>query len=281
MGCQICMNACPKQAITTHKQPRLPGEGVRRAVVDIDEAQCNFCGICDISCPYGAIEVMQGGRGSDSLLVVAKESYPELVRDIAADTRRCEKKCVECESVCPLGLIKVSKVGFDGKPVGDVSVLSVLGQKRVQVRVDIQREFCPTCRLCEFSCDWGVLRVRKIFEGRLLVDVGKCLVGCRDCVDVCPITGTLTIGEDGKVVVNEQICTFCGACVNVCPNPEALRVERTRVLHTPVRSGTWNKALERLTSPEDAVKEFKASAAQTRRELVDTRLKVEARKKNE
>jgi len=114
-----------------------------------------------------------------------------------------------------------------------------------------------------------------------LVDVGKCLAGCRDCVDVCPITGTLTLGEGGRVVVNEQTCTFCGACVNVCPNPKALRVERTRVLHTPVRSGTWNKTLERLTSSGDAVKEFKASAAQTRRELVENRLRVETLKKNE
>ena len=281
MGCQICMNACPKQAITIHKQPVPQGEAVKHAVVDIDEARCNFCGICDITCPFGAIKVLQNGRGSDALLVLAKESYPELVRDIVVDTRRCEKKCVECESVCPLGLIKVSKTGFDGKPVGDVSSLSALGQKRVQVKVDIQREFCPTCRLCEFSCDSNALHVRKIFEGHILVDVGKCLVGCRACVDVCPITGTLTIGEEGRVVVNDQTCTFCGACVNVCPNPEALKVERTRVLHTVVRSGTWNKALERLTSPRDAVKEFKANAAQTRRVLVDTRLKVEAKKKNE
>lgn len=281
MGCQICMNACPKQAITTQKQPILPGERVRKARVDVDGAKCNFCGICDVTCPYGAIEVAQDGRGSDALLVLAKESYPQLVRDIVVDTRRCEKKCVECETVCPLGLIRVSKAGFDGKPVVDVSSLSALGQKRVQVRVDIQREFCPTCRLCEFKCDWGALKVRKIFEGRLFVDVGKCLAGCRDCVDVCPITGTLTLDDEGRVVVNEQTCTFCGACVNVCPNPKALRVERTRVLHTPVRSGTWNKTLERLTSSGDAVKEFKASAAQTRRELVENRLRVETLKKNE
>jgi len=281
VGCQICMNACPKQAITTQKQPRLLDGRVEKAKVYIDETRCNFCGICDITCPYGAIKVIQGGNSADALLVLAKESYPRIVRDIEVNTRRCDKQCVECETVCPLRLIKVSKIGYDGKAVEDVSVLSPLGQKRVQVRVDIEKEFCPTCRLCEFRCGFGAMRVRKIFEGRLLVSGEKCPRGCRDCVDVCPIIGTLTLNDSGKVVANEQSCTFCGACKNVCPTPEALRVYRSRVHHVPIRSGTWNKALERLTSPEDAVKEFKAYATQIRRRLVENRLKVEAKKKND
>ncbi|MDR0493793.1 MAG: 4Fe-4S dicluster domain-containing protein [Nitrososphaerota archaeon] len=281
VGCQICMNACPKQVITVQIQPRVFGEAVKKVKVDIDGLKCNFCGVCDITCPYGAIKVFQNGNSSEVLLVLAKDSYPQIMRDIGVDTRKCDKACVKCESVCPLKLIKISKVGYDGKPVEDISVLSPLGQKRVQVTLDIQKEFCPTCRLCEFSCALGAVKVKKIFEGHLLVDQEKCLVGCRDCVDVCPITGTLVFDDNGKVVANEQSCTFCGACKNVCPNPEALTVQRTKVQHTPVHSGAWNKTLERLTSPQDAMKEFKAHAAQARRTLVKNRLEFEARKKNE
>jgi 4Fe-4S ferredoxin len=276
-GCQICMQACPKQAITIQKQPKLQGEAAKKVKVDIDLAKCNFCGVCDVTCPYGAVKVTQ--NGNSDLNVLAKDSYPQLIRDIAVDTRRCDKECTACETACPLKLIKISKVGYDGKPVEDLSTLSPLGRKRVQVTVDIQKEYCPTCRVCEFKCSPGAIRVKKIFEGSLAVNQEKCPQGCRDCVDVCPITGTLTVDENGKVTADEQTCTFCGACKNVCPKPEALVVHRTKVQHTPVHSGAWNKALERITSPEDAVKEFKAQAAQARRELVAHRFEVEEMKK--
>jgi hypothetical protein len=56
---------------------------------------------------------------------------------------------------------------------------------------------------------------------------------------------------------------------------EALTLKRTKINHTPIHSGTWNKALERITSPVDAVKELKATAAQKRRDLVARRFVAE------
>jgi len=276
-GCQICTLACPRQAITTQKQPKQNGEPTKKVKVDIDLEKCNFCGICDVTCPYGAVKVIQ--NGSHDLAVLTKESYPQLIRDITVDTRRCDKECTSCETACPLGLIKISKVGYDGKPVLDFTCLTPLAKKRIQVNVDIQKEYCPTCRACEFRCSPGAIKVKKCFEGKLAVDTDKCPPNCRECVDVCPITGTLTVGDDQKVVADEQTCTFCGACKNVCPKPEALTVHRTKVFHTPVHSGAWNKTLERITSPSDAVKEFKAQAAKTRRKLVLHRFEVEEMKK--
>ena len=90
---------------------------------------------------------------------------------------------------------------------------------------------------------------------------------CRDCVDVCPIKGTLYF-SNGKVQVNEATCTYCGACKVVCPVDEALTLKRTKVLHTPIHSGTWNKALERVTSPIDVVKELKAKGGMNAKNAV-------------
>ena len=115
VGCQICSLACPKEAIKTQKQPKTAGKKAQKAKVDIDLAKCNFCGICDLTCPYGAIKVTL--NGAHDLSILAKESYPELIRDITVDTSQCQKECVECETACPLSLIKVSRVGYDGKPV--------------------------------------------------------------------------------------------------------------------------------------------------------------------
>ncbi len=273
VGCEICSLACPKEAIKLEKQPKTAGQKAKRAKVDVDLAKCNFCGICDITCPYGAIRVTLNGQHAPS--VIEKESYPELVRDIKVDTRNCPKECVECETTCPLGLIKVSKLTFDGKPVQDLAALTPSEQRHVQVNLAIQKEYCPTCRVCELKCAPGAIKVRKAFEGRLAIDQAKCPESCTDCVDVCPITGALSVGVDGKVQVNEAFCTYCGACKAVCPVPEALSLTRTKVLHTPVRSGTWNKALARLTSPEASTQELKAIAAKKRKDAVAKRFVLE------
>jgi 4Fe-4S ferredoxin len=272
MGCQICSVACPKEAIQTVKQPKV-GDRAVKAKVDIDLAKCNFCGACDVTCPYGAIKVTL--NGNHDLNLIAKESYPQLLRDIAVNTKLCPKECDQCESTCPLTLIKVSKVGFDSKPVTDVNALTPNEKKRVQITLNIDKDHCPTCRVCELKCTSGAIKVKKAFQGVIEVNAEKCPPGCHNCLDVCPITGTLTLGKDNKVSANELYCTFCGACKNVCPVDEALNVKRTKIAHTPIHSGTWNKALERLTSSNDAAKELKATAAQSRRKAVEKRFESE------
>ena len=272
-GCQICSLACPKEAIKVEKQPKLPGQKAKKAKVDIDLAKCNFCGICDITCPYGAIKVTLNGEHAPS--VVAKESFPELIRDIKIDTRQCPKECDECEEACPLGLIKVSRVTFDGKPVENIEELTSSQKSHVRVNLSIQKEYCPTCRMCELKCIPRAIKVRKFVEGKIAINQAKCPEGCADCIEVCPITGALAVGEDKKIHVNEAFCDYCGACKAVCPVDDALTLTRTKILHTPVHSGTWNKALERLTSPGASVQELKAIAAKKRRDMVAKRFVVE------
>lgn len=274
VGCQICSLACPKEAITIEKQTKIPGEKTKKARVDIDLEKCIFCGICDISCPYGAIKFTLNGEHAVSVL--DKESYPELIRDIKVDTRQCPKECVECEDVCPLSLIKITRVGYDGNLVEDVASLPPSQRKRVQIKLDIQKKYCPTCRVCEFKCAPGVIKVRKFMEGKIAIDRTKCPEGCTDCLDVCPIKGALYLSDkDHKVYVNELFCDYCGACKVVCPVDEALTLKRTKILHTPVRSGAWNKALEKLTSPIDAAKELKARGSQKAKEIVCRRFVLE------
>ena len=271
-SCQICSLACPKEAIKTQKQPKIQGEKAKKAKVDIDLAKCNFCGICDVTCPYGAVKVTL--NGAHDLSVLAKESFPQLVRDIKVDTSQCGKECVECETACPLSLIKISKIGFDGKPIKNFEALTPNEKNRVQLSFDIQKEYCPTCRVCEFKCSPGTIKVKKTFEGVIAINQTECPEGCQDCLDVCPIPGALTLGEDKKVHVNEVFCTYCGACKNVCPVNEALTLKRTKINHTPIHSGTWNKSLEKLTSPGDAIKELKAQAGENRRRVVSKRFSL-------
>ncbi|MEM3760660.1 MAG: 4Fe-4S dicluster domain-containing protein [Candidatus Bathyarchaeia archaeon] len=272
VGCQICALACPKEAIKLEKQPKIQGEKAKKAKVDIDLAKCNFCGICDILCPYGAVKVTLNGE--HILSVVEKESFPQLLREIQIDSSKCPFDCVECEKACPLGLIKVTMTTRDGKIVKDINTLTEREKLWLEAKVDIAKEHCPCCRICEFKCPKGLMHVRKFFFGKILIHTEKCPEGCTDCLDVCPITGALYLSdEDKKVHVNELFCVYCGACKVVCPVEEALELKRTRIRHTPVRSGAWNKALERLASPMEISKELKAKGSRKTMETVERRLK--------
>jgi 4Fe-4S ferredoxin len=276
VGCQICTLACPKEAVKLEKHPKIQGEKTQKVMVDIDLAKCNFCGICDVSCPYGAINVTIDGK--HLLSVLEKQSFPQLVRDIKVDAHRFPLDRRKSEDVCPLKLIKVSFSTADGKTVDPPSV-SEPERQRLDVNVDVKKERCPCCGICEVKLPDGAIHVRKFLSGKLSINAAKCPEDCTDCMDVCPITGALYLSEsDGKVHANEMFCVYCGACKVVCPAEDALELKRTHINHTPVRSGAWNKALERLTSSTEMSKELKTTGSLKARESVKKRVGLKEEK---
>lgn len=271
-SCEICMLICPKEAIEVRKIPKTDGEKAKRPVVDVDEKKCHYCGMCSCICPFGALDVKVDGE--TVIPVVKTESFPQLVREVEVDTTKCSLNCVDCEEACPLGLIKVSVQNPDGEEVKNVE--SIAEKENLQIVVDIEKDFCPCCRVCETKCPEGTIRVRKIFYGVIKINREKCPEGCHDCLDVCPITGALYPSEDGKVYVNESYCVYCGVCKIVCPVEGALELKRTYIRHTPVRSGAWNKALEKLTSTKELTKELQVKSLAKAREAVQRRFESRA-----
>ena len=267
-GCGICKEICPREAIEIKKIPKANGEKAKPPTIDISEEKCHYCGMCDPICPFGALKVRVNEE--HVIPVIKTESFPQLIREIDVDTTKCDLDCVECEKACPLKLIKVSVCTPDGEEVKDIEAIP--NKKNLTVAVDIQKEFCPCCRLCEIKCPEGVIHVRKIFHGSLKINREKCPEGCQDCLDICPILGTLYLSEDGKVYVNELYCVYCGVCKIVCPEEGALELQRTYIRHTPVHSGAWNKALEKLTSTKEMTKELRAKSSTKAQESVGKRL---------
>jgi 4Fe-4S ferredoxin len=260
VGCQICSLACPKEAVRLEKQPKISGEKARKAKIDIDLTKCNFCGICDVLCPYGAIVVTMNGQ--HLLSILEKESFPQLIRDIQVNASKLPVKNKGCEEACPLHLITVTMLTPEGEAVKDMRSLTRKQKAGLQVKIDIKKERCPCCRICEFKCPESVIKVRKFLQGKITINPEKCPEGCKDCLEVCPLTGTLYFSDkDDKVHVDEMFCVYCGACKVVCPVEEALELKRTKMIHTPISSGAWNKALERITSPVGLSKELKSKGA--------------------
>jgi len=270
IGCQICGLACPKEAISLENNPKVLGEKARHAAIDIDLAKCIFCGICEVLCPFGAIKLTV--NGDNILSVVEKESFPRLIRNIQVDPTMCPLGCIECKEACPLDLIRVVTLTANGEEVENIESLNENEKANLQVKVDINKGLCPCCRICEIECPEDAIHISKIFQGRIMVHQEKCPEGCTDCLDVCPITGALYLSEnDRQVHPNELFCVYCGACKVVCPVDEALELKRTTVAHTIVKSGAWNKALERLASSLEVAKELKAKGSTKAVESVEKR----------
>lgn len=270
-GCGICEQICPREAIETIKPKKKEGEKVNHPTISLNKEKCNFCGMCDAICLFGALKVEINGEHARP--VVESESFPELTRNIEIDQNRCNIKCKELEQVCPLDLIKVTAKTADGKEVLDLSKVS--DKQNLKVTLEIDKDSCPCCRLCETEVENNVVHVEKIIKGNLKINQEKCPDGCSDCVDVCPILGVLVLSDDGKVQFNEQNCVYCGVCKMVCPKEGALTLERTQIQHTPVHSGAWNTALEKLASIKAVTKELQTKSTKRRKQSVENRFPQE------
>ncbi len=258
IGCEICQTVCPREAIEIKKPTKIEGQELTSPSITIDENKCQFCGICNTICPFGALTLKINDERT--VPVLRTESFPQIIHEIEVDATRCPKDCNDCEEVCPFDLIKVSVDRNSGK-----------------VNVEIDKDHCPCCRLCEAECPYDAIHTRKIIFGSITVNNEKCPDGCRDCVDVCPIPGTLYTSTEGKVHANEFPCIYCGVCRIVCPVEGALEIQRTSVHHTPVHSGAWNKALEKLASTEGMAKELRSKLIVKAQESVRRRLGKEVR----
>jgi len=254
VGCEICQIVCPREAIQIRKPTKIKGKKLDRPKIIIDENKCQFCGICNTICPFEALTLRINEE--KTVPVLRTESFPQLVHEIQVDAAKCPIDCKECEVACPFDLIKVRLETTSGEAVTDYKSFKDKGD--VKVRIDIDEDHCPCCRLCEVKCPYDAIRTRKIISGSIGVNEEKCPEDCRDCVDVCPIPDVLYVSVDGKVHVNDFSCIYCGVCKVVCPVEGALEIQRTSVHHTPVHSGAWNKALEKLTSTKDMAKELRS-----------------------
>jgi 4Fe-4S ferredoxin len=270
-GCGVCMEICPREAIEVTRTPKAEGEEAKPPTVNVSKERCHYCGICEAICPFGALTLRINGE--HVVPVVNSESFPQLIREITVDETKCGLECLDIEEPCPLDLIKVSVHTKDGKEVTDAA--SIKNKKNLKVRVEVDKESCPCCRLCETKFPDGAIQVKKIFHGSLRVNREKCPEGCHDCLDVCPISGVLYLSEDGKVHVNESNCVYCGVCKIVCPEEEALELTRIRIRHTQIRSGAWNKALEKLASTNAVSKELQNKSGKRLQEAVENRFPQE------
>ena len=252
MGCDVCSLACPQEAIELRPGAVENGRLTQGPTIDIDSAHCNFCGECVVLCPVNALQLTVNGQ--PEVPVIEYETFPELIKEVSVNGDRLRPDSLAaCQDSCPTEVISIRTERESGGQV--TSVLSV----------EVDESNCIYCQQCEVACP-GVFRVTKPWLGRVLLEVGLCPDGCQACADICP-TDALTM-QEGQLTLDERFCLYCDACQLICPAEGAVRVERSRILHTPVKSAAWTSALEKLISVEAAAQEFDLKSQGKRRSVL-------------
>jgi 4Fe-4S ferredoxin len=136
--------------------------------------------------------------------------------------------------------------------------------------VEVDRHLCIACTHCMELGPAGAFTVTKPYAGRVTLDAALCPEGCRACVDVCPSDALTWDGR--RVQLDDRFCIHCGACEHVCPVEGAIRVIRTAIQHTPIESGAWAKALDKLVSYDEVSREYDIKGQARRRRAVLTGL---------
>jgi Fe-S-cluster-containing hydrogenase component 2 len=61
----------------------------------------------------------------------------------------------------------------------------------------------------------------------IFIDEDKC-TGCGDCLEVCPEEGAVVLQEE-KAIINRELCTSCAACMPACSEGAIYEVEAAPV----------------------------------------------------
>ncbi len=251
VGCDLCTAVCPQEAIVLGRGVLEDGRLAQRPAVEIDAQKCNFCGECVVVCPVNALSLLVDGQAR--IPVWEYEAFPILVKEIKWDGARLPPELADrVVEVCPTDVITVD-VKRKGQKVTAVE----------SVQVDMSN--CIYCKQCEVASP-RAFQVTHPFEGIIRLERSLCPPGCQACADICP-THALFM-KDRELVLDDRFCLYCGACTQVCPVPEALLVRRHRVRHTPIKSGAWIAAVEKLISLEMASQELELKSQAKRRDVM-------------
>ena len=63
----------------------------------------------------------------------------------------------------------------------------------------------------------GHAQVQRRFDAPVVVDLGRCISGCRICIDSCPVDCLAVDPGTGKAHMAFDECWYCLACEIDCP----------------------------------------------------------------
>ncbi|WP_366870864.1 ferredoxin-type protein NapF [uncultured Ruegeria sp.] len=121
------------------------------------------------------------------------------------DFERLCQDCTLCHDACPEGIIVADN---KGRPV-----------------VSLAHSSCTFCGACAETCPTGALQSDAVTDWPWRASVAPtCFslngIACRSCQDACEVSAIrfqLMTGGRAEPLLDQMVCTGCGACASVCP----------------------------------------------------------------
>jgi len=279
-GCGTCIKVCPEEAISLKPAVIEYGRLKKSALAIIDEKKCTFCGVCSEVCYFNAITFKIDGEVSRNVL---GDDFPRFIRRVEWNAVLCDPICNLCEMSCPTKAIELGedkdrqygvvtidlpedasrtlinrfsdalKKGYDEcmKLAKEYPSVKVNKLDRYRRFFYYDKEKCIACGWCQGVCPNGAIIKEGIYIGTVSIKNELCSENCRVCMDVCPCKAIY----GSPLRVNQSYCMLCGACKESCPE-DAITIKRDKIFAEDGHSGTWIRALDRLTNGESYTKEL-------------------------
>ncbi len=230
LPCLLCEKVCQRQAISVElKVPKkeelvkYEGKAEARGSIRIDEQKCVFCGLCAELCDAITI-VWTDPKAPDFKPAIA----------IRVDEDECDY-CELCQKICPVeGAIEV---------VCEYSTPRVVEEPQIEGSISVNEEECICCGLCAVVCPVNAIKVEKPLEGEIILqNLHRCdPIGCVNCFNICPVNCIYPTGREDKIAVVEEVCVFCGACQNACPEDVIRVVRRSYRVEEKPEADLWRR----------------------------------------